>query len=257
MGYGDALMASGQARGAAERGIKIAFGDGRRILWGKCEAEIFRGNPNVAKPGEEDGPGIKWIRNYKGCRPYHRPVTPVNGAYSFNRDFRATPGELFFTESELGWAAKLKPGFVLIEPHVKLNAPNKAWSEDRWRELAKRLKADGHDVVQFDYGRQVYKEFRGVPIPSFRHALAALTRAKLAILPEGGLHHGCAAVGTKAVVIFGGFTHPDQTGYDGHVNIFTGGAPCGRIVHCEHCRKAMAAITVDMVHEAAASLMGE
>jgi hypothetical protein len=34
MGYGDELMATGMARGAAARGKRVAFGDGQRIICG-------------------------------------------------------------------------------------------------------------------------------------------------------------------------------------------------------------------------------
>lgn len=64
---------------------------------------------------------------------------------------------------------------------------------------------------------------------------------------EGGMHHGSAAVGIPAVVLFGGFIHPRTTGYESHANIFTGGRACGSIKPCAHCRQAMLAISVERV----------
>ena len=87
--------------------------------------------------------------------------------------------------------------------------------------------------------------------------LAALSGAKLAVLPEGGLHHGAAALGVKAVVLFGGFIPPEVTGYPqcGHINLTGGALACGSIHKCEHCVVAMNSITVDEVLDSAHSLL--
>jgi hypothetical protein len=66
---------------------------------------------------------------------------------------------------------------------------------------------------------------------SFRRATfarpPASSGAALLISPEGGLHHAAAALGVRAVVIFGGFISPATTGYELHTNLFTGGQACG------------------------------
>ena len=58
-----------------------------------------------------------------------------------------------------------------------------------------------------------------------------------------------ATVGSKGVVIFGGFISPEITGYDFHTNLFTGGEACGSRYSCKHCKAAMEAIEVDEVVE--------
>ena len=55
--------------------------------------------------------------------------------------------------------------------------------------------------------------------PGFRDAAALLRGARAAVLPEGGLHHAAAAVGCRAVVLFGAFGDPRATGYAEHINI--------------------------------------
>jgi ADP-heptose:LPS heptosyltransferase len=74
----------------------------------------------------------------------------------------------------------------------------------------------------------------------------------LYIGPEGGLHHGAAAVGIPAVVLFGGFIPPQVTGYKTHVNL-TGGADffCGSLQACKHCAEAMERIKSKHVCDAA------
>lgn len=254
MGYGDELMGSGVARGAAARGKRIAFGDGKRIIWHAIARDIYRNNPNVAPPGSEGDADIEWVRHYPGARLYHTGFTRERWHYS---DWRATPGELFFDEGELAWAQAQPSGLVVIEPNVKGSAPNKQWPVYRYSEVARALAAAGFEVAQFATGDHVLPGVKTIHAPTFRHAVALLARARLYVGPEGGLHHGAAAVGIPAVVIFGGFTHPRNTGYDGHVNIFIGEKPCGSRHPCGHCHHAMMAILSDRVFQSAMELIGE
>lgn len=255
MGFGDEILGSGIARGARTRGKRIAFGNGRRIIWSKHAPEIFRNNPNVARPGCEGSRDLEWIAHYPGHRLY---AHAVNGLWQWNSDFRATPGEIFLDRSEKDFAEQFGYGFVLIEPHCKPSAPNKRWPFERFQTVADELKADGYRVLQFAARADVLrlKNVEIIPTPTFRMALAALSHAKLYIGPEGGLHHGAAALNVRAVVIFGGFIHPRLTGYSSHKNLFVGEEGCGTIGRiCEHCRAAMAAITVDQVLSAALETM--
>lgn len=255
MGLGDELLGSGMARGARARGKRIAFGDGRRILWHANAHQVYQGNPNVAPPGSERDRDIAWIWHYQGRRLYG---TPRPGGWEWNKGFHATPGEMFFTPQELARAAEKMPtGAVLIEPHVKASAPNKRWGWDRYREVAHRLQLDGHHVVQFNYGQRIIGGGTPVSSPDFRTSLAMLARASLYIGPEGGLHHGAAAVNTQAVVIFGGYIHPMTTGYASHVNLFGAHEACGNTGECSHCTQAMDRITVEQVFEAAKGILRE
>ncbi len=66
MGYGDDLMASGEARELYGRvGKRIAIGDGRRICW----SPVFDNNPIIVRPSEPRG-AVAWLDNYPGHRPY-------------------------------------------------------------------------------------------------------------------------------------------------------------------------------------------
>lgn len=250
-------MATGMARGAKDRGKRIAFGNGRRILWGPHSKEIFLNNPNVALPGHERARDLEWIRYYKGHRTYN---TQVGDRWRWNYEFKAQPGEMFFLESELKFAEKVGHGFVVIEPNTppqKSCSTNKQWPLDRFDQVAQEFRSAGYRVVQFGYGgKHRVPSAELVSTPSFRQALAILARAKLAILPEGGLHHGAAAVGVKAVVLFGGFIPPAVTGYDAHSNLTGGVDACGSLNPCQHCLDAMKRITVDDVLSAANGMLG-
>lgn len=255
MGYGDQIMGSGLARGAAARGKRIALGDGRRILWEASSFEIFRNNPNLAPPGSEQDPDIEWLAFYKGHRNYNRRV---GDRWAWNLDFHAVPGEIIFDDAERKAGKRHGEGFVVIEPQSaqwKTVAPNKDWGVANFQEVADRLRAAGRRVVQFR-GKQSAVALRNVEqlaTGSFRDALSLLANASLYIGSEGGLHHGAAALGIPAVVLFGGFIPPSVTGYAIHTNLTGGAQACGSLKACRHCRQAMAAISIDDVTHAALS----
>jgi len=260
MGFGDEIMATGLARGAAARGKLVAFGDGQRIIWGPSCEQIFRHNPNIARPDAINGHHLQWIAHHKGNRMYNR-VAPERNRWIWKMDFRPVPGEMFFSPDEKAFAETIAGGFVLLEPNVpwqKTCAPNKDWGFQKYQTVADTLRHCGLEVRQFSFSAQ-QKALANVPVinaPTFRHAMAALSRAVLYIGPEGGLHHAAAAVGVRAVVLFGGFIPPAVTGYAGHTNL-TGGAAeaCGSLGPCQHCRDAMAAISVDEVVAAAGNYL--
>lgn len=246
-GYGDELMATSLVRGAAARGKRIALGDGRRILWGPYSAEIFKNNPNVAPPGSERAKDVEWLQYYKGRRIYN---VGRGDHWVWNYDFKPKPGEIFLDPEEIEFAQTVEPGFIVIEPNVpwkKAQATNKDWGFARYQAVADRLMQAGHVVAQFAVGRDRLSAARTITTPSFRHSMAVLQRAALVICPEGGLHHAAAAMGTPAIVLFGGFIPPEATGYAMHTNLTGGAKACGKIAPCAHCRAAMDAITVDDV----------
>jgi hypothetical protein len=261
MGYGDEIIATGLARGAAARGKRVAFGDGHRQIWSAASHLLFRGNPNIAPLGTEMADD-DWISHYRGRRLYG----DIKGNRWVFRDCTWQPGEVFLTKEEKAFAlAHVWNGdpIAIIEPRVKpLGAcagANKQWPVSRYQELALRLlAATGARPVQL-VPPGIPPKLADVDVietPSFRHALAVLGLAALYIGPEGGLHHGAAAVGTPAVVIFGGFNTPRSTGYAWHENIAVG-EPCGTIEACSHCRQAMASISVDRVLEGARRQLGK
>ncbi len=255
MGIGDQVLATGMARGAADRGKRIAFGDGRKIRWDKNSRDIFRKNKNIAIPGTETQSDVEWIPFYTGNRLYN---TQGPGRWNWNYDFRPTPGEIVFEREEIEFSKRIKPGFILIEPNVpwyKTVASNKDWGKAKYQAVAKELQSRGHEVAQFSFGQVRLSGVRVVQVSSFREAAIALTRSKMAILPEGGLHHGAAAVGTRAVVLFGGFIPPVVTGYPSHTNLNGGFEACGSLNPCKHCKAAMEAISVETVVTAAEEIL--
>lgn len=263
MGRGDNLLATGLARGAHARGKRIAFGpsNSRRTCWDQFSAEVFRNNPNIAIPGTERAGDVEWIDFRNGHRQYNMAL---KGYWRWNDDFRALPGELFFDDSELQWAAAAAPedAFIVIEPNVEQHKPwvlNKQWSPARYDVVASRLQRYGYDVVQLIHKSSVHliPKVQRITAPTFRHALALLERAVLYIGSEGGMHHGAAAVDLPGVVLFGGFAPPSVLGYSSHTNLTGGVMACGRWNTCKHCLQAMQNISCDDVFTAARQLLAK
>lgn len=253
MGLGDQLMASGMAKGAKDRGKRVAFGDGRSIKWDVNTGLILAGNPNVAPPGSEGAADLEWVAYYKGNRVYNKDG---GTRWIWNYDFRPAPGEVYFSVLEDMRGDRVGKGFIVIEPNIEAWKPmgiNKQWGESKWRALVEKLAPD-FELVQFRYGKGVHSSGTALPgvkqveTKDFRDALAVLRRAALYVGSEGGLHHGAAAMGRKAVVIFGGYVPPQVTGYDSHINLAAGGEACGSFKPCDHCRMAMESITLEEVY---------
>lgn len=249
MGIGDQLIATGMARGAKARGKRIAFGTANRsIRWDVNSEQIFRGNPNIARPGHEYAGDLEWIEYFKGCRIYNRHDLAGN-RWIWNENFRCIPGEVFLDDTELDHGRRAGRDFILIEPNTpahKTARHNKQWPIERFQEVALSFRDRGLRVLQPIYPGALHQldHAEHIATRSFRDMLAIMKNAKLYIGPEGGLHHGAAAVGIPAVVLFGGFIPPAVTGYQTHTNL-TGGETkaCGALSPCPHCRTALAAIS--------------
>ncbi len=220
---------------------------------------IWDGNPRLARPeAVARGLAVRRIVNGPGCRPY---IDTARMRAEFAAVFPGRPFTSKLCDPRLPWrytAWRVSPGelpsvprrepghYVVIEPHLKAGAsPNKDWGWDRWRALV-RLRRDLDWLQLGAGGTRVLDGVRFVATTDFRAACGLLAGARAAVLPEGGLHHAAAALDVPAVVIFGGMTAPANTGYDSHVNLFDpmgGESPCGQRAPCDHCARAMAAIT--------------
>jgi ADP-heptose:LPS heptosyltransferase len=255
MGVGDQIMATAWAR-QAKRENPDAFvflGDGKYCEW----SEVFENNPNISHPkwlatAQTVGNAV-YVPHYIGCRPYVRQKDGIS--VEWNPKHRAIPGDIYLNEVERQWATDTcGKDYILVEPHTKGTfGGNKGWKWDRWQELVNRL----GNVVQND--PMGGKRLNGAKVPKadgLRKMLAMVANARLVIATDSALHHAAAALGVPAVVIWGARLHPSILGYESHVNLYTGdGENCGLCVPCPHCEAGMDRVTVDMVEDAARSLL--
>lgn len=249
MGWGDEIIVSGLARRAQRRdGRPVRVVDGRgRARWNP----IWNGNPRFAVPGERAA--VQVLASAPGRRPYIARETAQRWVW---RDWVCPVGEIHLSaaERQFGRAGR---GRVIVEPQLKHAAsPNKDWGRVRWQALVAALRRAGHDVVQLGPpGTPLLAGATLIETCDFRAACAVLAQARLAVLPEGGLHHAAASFGTPSIVLFGGYISPRQTGYAHQLNLFTGVEPCGMRRPCPHCRRAMAGIDVERVQADAQTLL--
>jgi ADP-heptose:LPS heptosyltransferase len=282
MSYGDRLMALGDAWAlhlSDPRKRRVAIGDGRRVdesqpdlSWGldflASNADVARGEdvawvyshlhhrPYIDYAGIRAELGWRWYLKYLGLKP-----TRLLGRYLYDLSYRAKPAPIKLKPEEDALAAQwAATPFVAIEPFIKPSAPaSKQWPVERFAELARRLSQDMAVYQISAPNSPVLEGVQQIRPRSFRESMAYLKAARLYVGPEGGLHHAAAAVGTRAVVVYGGFTSPLITGYDFHTQL-TGGATyaCGtRFGMCPHCEEHLHRITVDEVMSAARSQLAK
>lgn len=262
MGFGDALMASGEVRElrSIKPNFKFIIGDGKKSYWN----EIFDNNPYIIKETELNNyKNVCWIKNYEGNRPYRNYGNhlPKNN-YNWKNKFKVKKGEIFFSKNENALANKAiisikkkigEKKLIFIEPYVKkrLGYENRDWGFDKWQKVVTELK-NKYEFIQFSYGTNTpIKGCINIHGLNFRSSVAILSKCDLFIGTEGGMHHAAAAVNTKAVVIFGGHISPNITGYDFHTNLYIKNSlsPCGNKFFCDHCQKCLEEITIEKVIE--------
>lgn len=254
MGLGDELMMTGLARVMQQSDPRKVHIQYERPRW----SDIFDHNPRIARPQDlKSGKPADFqvlMGRVSGLRPYVRAKSQARWIWNEHCQ-PPTAGELYFSREEENFGKLHTPdaSVVVLEPHNKIGAsPNKEWGRDRWIELAYLVRKAGHLPVQLgERGTRRLENARFIETGSFRLACSILKRARAAVLPEGGLHHAAAALGIDAVVLFGGYISPQQTGYDRHVNLFTPTDEhphgCGWRTPCKHCRKIMDGITPEYV----------
>lgn len=238
MGLGDELMVTGRAR-------VMQLKDPRKVRvmhlrHGQRWHELWAGNPRIAQADDHDS-DCQPLLDCPGCRPY---IAEKHIDHWVWREYGPAPGELYFSKTERHVAAGMDPG-VIIEPRIKEAAsPNKQWGEQRWADFIGRCGRQGIKLSMF--GGTPMEGVTLITVASFRQACAILARAKAYVGHEGGLHHAAAAVGARAIVLFGGFISPAVTGYASQVSLY---APhpkyplgCGMRGECDHCAAAMASI---------------
>lgn len=211
--------------------------------WGRPRWHfIFENNPRISR----DGAG-QLSHNRGGNRPYIRRVTPER--FYWVEKYDCPRGEIYLNTAERQFAHQYARSLI-IEPNLKAHATrNKDWGFERWQAVVDALP----HLPWAQVGPPGTRQLRGVPlIPThhFREAAAVLWRAIGYVGHEGALHHAAAAFEKRAVVVFGGFISPRQTGYAFHTNLVGSDEPCGFREPCAHCREAMNRITPDQVVEA-------
>ena len=246
MGWGDILMAMGEARVTHhETGKRVVFPPNRvfsdNVFWGAAFEKLpyiisqndISENEEVIhfRNGIEITPYINWEKSTK-TKMQFVPYEPKAAELIFSLQVNQRLTEL---RRKLG-------EFIFVEPHVKgsFSAKNKDWGFNNFQKVVDEVDAT---FVQPSYGAPLLKGVTPIKTSSFLDGAALLSIAKTALMSEGGLMHAAAAVNVPSVIIFGGFVSPENTGYELHKNIYAGGEPCGSLKPCKHCVEAMKKIS--------------
>jgi hypothetical protein len=244
MGWGDEIMVTGQVRVLQQRDPRKVRVQYERPRW----FPAYDNNPRIATLEEQGDLQVLQPRS-NGLRPYCTNKTAERWTW---KAYEPPVGELYLTPRELAFGAQFA-GRIIVEPHIKGAAsPNKQWGWTRWNKLSWLLSERGFRVTQIGpAGTAMLEGVEFIETPTLRHAAAIVARARAVVVPEGGLHHTAAVFNVPAVVIYGGFISPAVTGYAGQVSLFVNDEKhplgCGWRTPCDHCAKAMASITPEIV----------
>ena len=251
MGWGDEILASGEARRLYEK-------TGKRVLITNKHDQgrwspVWQGNPIIIKPPKRDGSlpdhvkmkncgGHRFYLDYERMerefkryypnRPFRTSVRDGRLPYRFN-DHDSARGELHFvTKAE-------RPKYIIIEPHFKPGQYNRDWGWSKWHKVVNLLR--GYPLLQISpMGKPALPGVQHIPANNFIDACRRMGEAIMFVGPEGGLYHAAAALHIPSVAIFGGFVSPANQGYPESINIYDPeGSPCGNRTMCKHCRDIM------------------
>jgi ADP-heptose:LPS heptosyltransferase len=220
---------------------KIAHQLGRFLMaLGVVESMTYMGYQNVAKE--------------EGMKPMEAHILEV---LSEKVGLKTAPKKplIFLSEAEKRQFALPNGGKPWVAMHstgVTEMTKNKNWYPERFLEVSQKIRGFCR-VVQLgrvgDPDLEFDLDLRGKVNP--RQAAAVLSSCSALICQVGYLMHAAAAVGTKAVVVYGGFEAPWESGYAENINLYTElpCSPCWLRGPCPYDKKCMDQISVDDVIE--------
>jgi hypothetical protein len=256
-GIGDELMLTAITRTARQAGRPL------HVL--ASYPELWRSN---ADPASIETGLEAWLyarrRNWIGTDIVH--LAYRTGAPGHIAQQMAARADVILPE---GWrpvltfdrAATRDPRLIVVQNScsgARYAATTKEWPQSQWQELSRRLARDFRLVqigTQSDPRLEFAEDLRGrTSLPA---AAALLSGAALFLGLESGLQHIAAAASTPAVIIYGGRSRPQETGYAFNQNITRSPpcAGCGLNTGCPHAMICMD-IPVDEVEASVRQLLG-
>jgi ADP-heptose:LPS heptosyltransferase len=150
------------------------------------------------------------------------------------------------------WSSYPRP-YIVINRRAGPWTPNKDWPDELWQALAERLQ-DWATVIEIGSPSSPdlalggkYIDLRGRT--SLEELVAAIATADLHIGPISGPVHIAAAVDTPAVVIYGGYEHPECSCYPWNISLYSPLAcsPCWLREPCPHGLECLRIISAQVV----------
>jgi len=246
---------------------------GRKVLVAGSHRDLFRGNPGVwiipsasQKIAHQMGRLLMGLRvlesmTYMGyqneardevMRPMEAHILEV---LSEKVGLKTAPKKpvIFLAEAEkrkFALPSGVKPWVAMHSMGATEMTENKNWYSDRFLKVSQKIQGFCR-VVQLgrvgDPDLEFDLDLRGKVSP--RQAAAVLESCSGLICQEGYLMHAATAVGTRAVVVYGGFIAPWESGYPENINLFSElpCSPCWLRGPCPFDKECMKRIEPDQV----------
>ena len=249
---------------------------GKKFLVGSQHPEIYQGNPHVRHlPCKSHTTTVyvkRLLRLFKVVDEVeyinynqHGPIPPrhIFTLLCERVGLPETPKRpiIFLTSEEKSQRflpKSDKPWIGIQSTGNSAHTQNKNWSIEKFQEVAAALRKR-YAIVQFgsqdDPPLTVDANLCGKL--SLRQSFIALRECRGFVGQVGFLMHAAAAVEVPAVIIYGGFEAPWQSGYEDNINIYNPVpcAPCWLWSPCPYSKKCMTEISPKQVIESFDQLM--
>ncbi len=255
-GFGDTLLV-----GAVAREIKRKYGP-VRITVNRVKEELLRNNPHVDKTSERYN-GIDLNYHYGKINVGNhfekniievmsRKVGVLNAKHAV---------DIFLTEEELAFAQEKiislkKPVVSIHTTPGSFAMDRKLWPVKYWNKLVSLLVDQECTVLQLGSAGEehIAGSINMIGTQNIRRSIALIKFVDLHIGIVSSLMHGAAAVGTPAVILFGGFERFSAHGYK-NVHPLESTIPCSpcieankKMTTCPLNTRCMRDITPDKVY---------
>jgi hypothetical protein len=258
---------------------KGLYNEGFKNIWIKCDHDfLFHHNPHV-----------KLVLPFKDLLSTHllklfkvKAVNPVYTQYHEETDADLVPEKHIILK--MADSAGIKGGFVnkpdlYLTPAeevsrisslqqivivtsttgAKVPMRNKEWINERYQQIVDRF-CSVYKFIQVgakdDTPLNNVLDLRGKT--TVRESASILKNSRLMISHVGFMMHLARSVDCRSVIIYGGREKPEQTGYSCFENIYSEVecSPCWLHNKCDHNKKCMTSISVQMVEKAMVKQLG-
>lgn len=267
MGFGDAIMAAGQAQVLYDRLCSLDHHTPPVMICEQSGAPrwhyLWENNPVIVCPKPGAARREPSILTGKGCLPYIQyPFSEASG-WRFSSTWRARDhrARYYLHDHEYDYAASIYADYgpyVVVEPPALNRNVNRRGPIEFWYALVAQVRPHlPLRLVQLAHDQaQLLPDVPPIAHSSFRQVAAILSGASLLITVEGGLAHMAATLATPTVVLWGGCIDPNVLGYPEQANLVDPRhSGCGSFKPCDHCAAVWGRYSVDGVLAAARQLV--
>ena len=254
-GAGDDLLYSALAREWHKRTKEKVFVISRHRA-------LFANNPAVAGVLPPDGNSVyqaercgwrvahpAYLKVYASSRPAHLTHTIAMMADDLGIEGEVSLRPVVYLKNTERHKGRIGASQIAIQSSVlsaRFPSYNKQWPVERMAQVAEAL-ARRHTIVQVggvsDPLLPGVIDKRGEK--DLRTVAAILAESQLFVGLEGFLSHLARAVDSRSVIVYGGYTRPEETGYPCNENLYKGlpCSPCWEPSGCDFARKCLDVIS--------------